>query len=404
MTSDAQTFERRRVFVNGEDGYACYRIPSLVVLGNGDLLAVAEGRVANCLDHGGPIRIVAKISTDYGTTWGPLIEIARNVLPDGGEQVAQNPCPVVHLMDPEHPYGKVGLLFNKAEHGVRDVAAGKSVRRYFVIESTDHGRTWTNERDITTDVHRPNRPGYTAIYADAADRYTHPDDWRATFPPVGHAIQLRGGLANRPETRGRLFFAAYTTVGERGILEGQTYAIWSDDHGATWHHSGASPVLGVNEMMAAELEDGSVLVNFRNYTNDAFAADPVRGQMIHTFDGDGKIRLATTHTEPPELTMPKHGLQGSIIRYQWRDDAGSDGVGRLLFSGADHPDKRVGMTVWLSEDEGQTWPVKRLVDAGPSAYGDLAALPDGRIALLYELGGEDGIDLAVFSLAWLKGQ
>jgi sialidase-1 len=325
------------------------------------------------------------------------------VLPDGGEHVAQNPSPVVDLMDPAHPDGKVVLMFNKAEAGERDTAGGGAVRRICVVESTDHGRTWTNERDITTDVHRPNRPGYTAVYPDAAARYAHPDDWRATFPPVGHAIQLRGGLANRPETRERLFFATYTTIGDHGILEGQGYAIWSDDHGATWHHSDASPVIGVNEMMAVELEGGSVLVNFRNYTNDAFTADPVRGQMVHTFDPDGNIQLATTHTEPPELTMPHPGLQGSIGRLGWSDDPAGDGVSRLLFSGADHPGKRIGMTVWLSEDEGQTWPVKRLIDAGPSAYGDLAVLPDGRIALLYELGGENGIDLAVFSPAWVKG-
>ncbi len=404
MSAEHPTIDRFPVFINGEDGYACFRIPSLVVMGNGDLLAAAEGRVENCGDHGGVIRVVGKISADHGATWGPLFEIARNVLPDGSEHVAQNPSPVVDLMDPEHPDGKIVLMFNKAEGGERDTAGGGAVRRICVIESADHGRTWTNERDITSDVHRPNRPGYTAVYPDAAARYTHPDDWRATFPPVGHAIQLRGGIAERPETRGRLFFATYTTVGEHGILEGQSYATWSDDHGATWRHSDPSPVIGVNEMMAVELEGGSVLVNFRNYTNDAFTADPVRGQMVHTFDPDGNIELATTYTEPPELTMPQPGLQGSIERLSWSDDPAGDGVSRILFSGADHPDKRIGMTVWLSEDEGQTWPVKRLIDAGPSAYGDLAVLPDGRIALLYELGGTNGIDLAVFSLDWLKGQ
>lgn len=80
------------LFTNGDDGIACYRIPSLVVMGNGELLAMAEARVNNCLDHGGPIRVVARISGDGGQTWGPLIEVARNVLPDGTEQVAQNPA------------------------------------------------------------------------------------------------------------------------------------------------------------------------------------------------------------------------------------------------------------------------------------------------------------------------
>lgn len=396
--------DRRRVFVNGDEGYACYRIPGLVRLGNGELLAVAEGRLENCGDHGGVIRVVARIGSADGASWGPLIEIARNVLPGGAEEVAQNPAPVVDLMDPAHPEGKVVLVFNKAEAGERDTASGNTVRRFFAIESHDHGQTWVNERDITGEVHRPLRPAYTRVHADAATRYRHPDDWRANFPPVGHAIQLRGGIANRPETRGRLFFATYTTVGERGILDGQAYAIWSDDHGATWHHSDVSPVAGVNEMMAVELEDGGVLVNFRNYTTPDATAAPVRGQMIHAFDAAGNIQLATTHTEPPELTMPAGGLQGSIQRLFWSDDRGPGGRSRILFSGAGHPDQRLGMTVWLSEDEGQTWPVKKLIDSGPSAYSDLAVLRDGRIALIHELGGGHGIDLTTFTLDWLQSR
>ena len=39
------------------------------------------------------------------------------------------------------------------------------------------------------------------------------------------------------------------------------------------------------------------------------------------------------------------------------------------------------MTVRLSLDEGQTWPIGREIDAGPSAYSALADLPDGRIGL-----------------------
>lgn len=389
-----------QVFTNGDDGIACYRIPSLVVMGNGDLLALAEARVNNCLDHGGPIRIVARISADNGQTWGPLIEVARNVLPDGSEQVAQNPSPVVDLMDPDHPEGKVVVMFNKAEHGERAVTERQSVRRFFTIESTDHGRTWTNEHDITDQVHRPNLPSYTAVHADADERYAHPDDWRANFPPVGHAIQLKGGANGDLPTRGRLFFACYVTISEHTILQGQTFAAWSDDHGNTWHHSDPAPIIGVNEMMAVERADGSVLVNFRNYTTPEFGPDPDgRGQLVYRFGKYGAVILPDSHTEHPELPMPGFGLQGSIVRQSWPNERFPNGL--LLYSGADDHDERIRMTVWASFDEGETWPVKRLVDPGPSAYSDLAVLPDGRIALLYELGGENGMRLAVFDLDWL---
>lgn len=400
MESPRQFDRRARPFANGEDGIACFRIPSMVVMGNGDLLAVAEARLENCLDHGGPIRIVGRTSGDSGMSWGPLVEIARNTLPDGTEHVAQNPCLVVDHMDPAHPQGKVILMFNKAEAGERATAAGGAVRRICVIENTDHGRTWTNERDITTDVHRPNRPDYAAVHADAATRYAHPDDWRAQFPPVGHAIQLRGGIDERPDTRGRLFFSAYTTIGEETIFEGHTYAIFSDDHGTTWQHTDASQVQGVNESMAVELADGRVLVNYRNYASADGTISPHRGEAIYAMGVNGEIIPPDQHRAIPELPITSTGMQGCIIRARWPDEG--DGASRLLFSTCAHPTERKAMTVWMSEDDGATWPVKRLIDPGPSAYNDMALLPGGRVALVYECGGDDGMNLVTFLLEWLR--
>lgn len=46
----------------------------------------------------------------------------------------------------------------------------------------------------------------------------------------------------------------------------------------------------------------------------------------------------------------------------------------LLYSNADTPShRRVRMTVWASFDGGKSWPVKRLVHHGPSAYSSLTA-------------------------------
>ena len=42
----------------------------------------------------------------------------------------------------------------------------------------------------------------------------------------------------------------------------------------------------------------------------------------------------------------------------------------------------------VSYDEGATWSVKRVLEAGPSAYADLAVLPDGGILCFYEAGRE----------------
>ena len=60
-------------------------------------------------------------------------------------------------------------------------------------------------------------------------------------------------------------------------------------------------------------------------------------------------------------------------------------AGRLLFANPAAP-KRERLTVRMSDDEGATWSVGRVVHEGPSAYSSLAALPDGTIGLLFEQG------------------
>jgi sialidase-1 len=62
------------------------------------------------------------------------------------------------------------------------------------------------------------------------------------------------------------------------------------------------------------------------------------------------------------------------------------------------------MTVRLSYDEGQSWPVSKVIHPGPAAYSCLSRMPDGAIGLLYEGGTEgayESLRLATFSLSWL---
>ena len=73
--------------------------------------------------------------------------------------------------------------------------------------------------------------------------------------------------------------------------------------------------------------------------------------------------------------------QAALERYRW---PGATNPGVLLFSNPASERGRVNMTVRASFDEGQTWSVSRVLQAGPSAYSDLAVLANGEIACLYE--------------------
>jgi sialidase-1 len=69
---------------------------------------------------------------------------------------------------------------------------------------------------------------------------------------------------------------------------------------------------------------------------------------------------------------------------------------------------RKNLTVQLSEDDGATWKVKRVIEPGWAGYADIAAGPDGAIYCLFERGaaGADhfrpvALTLVKFPLSWL---
>ena len=101
-------------------------------------------------------------------------------------------------------------------------------------------------------------------------------------------------------------------------------------------------------------------------------------------------------------TKPSYGCNAGLVRLPLER---TDGKDVLLFSTPDNPGgSRIGMTVWASFDGGETWPVKRLVYEGLSAYSSLGAGSDGAVYLLFERGKEklyESIAVARFNLAWL---
>ena len=90
-------FSEQILFENGQEGYACYRIPAILQLKNGKILSFAEGRVDGCNDFGN-VDIVMKSSDDGGFNWSEQQILINNRLSQVG-----NPAPVVDLHDPLFP-------------------------------------------------------------------------------------------------------------------------------------------------------------------------------------------------------------------------------------------------------------------------------------------------------------
>ena len=63
-----------------------------------------------------------------------------------------------------------------------------------------------------------------------------------------------------------------------------------------------------------------------------------------------------------------------------------------------HRDRK-NLSIKLSYDEAQSWPVNKVLEPGASAYSDLAVLPDGTILCFYERPKK--LTLARLNLEWL---
>ena len=60
-----------------------------------------------------------------------------------------------------------------------------------------------------------------------------------------------------------------------------------------------------------------------------------------------------------------------------------------LFSNPAVSNGRTHMTIKSSFDEGNSWSNSKLIYEGPSAYSNLAKLPNGNIGLFFEMGEEN---------------
>lgn len=358
------------VFINGQDGYNCYRIPAIVKAPSGELLAFAEGRKKDCGDFG-DVDLVLRTSRDHGKTWSPLQKIV-----DFGEAQAGNPAPVFDLTDPRYPQGRLLLVYNTGTASEHDVRMGKAIREIWYMTSTDAGKTWSSPVNITTQVSRPNHVATNA-------RYTFSEDWRSYATTPGHALQIQNG-----RYRGRLFIAANHSEGppQEHFADYKAHGFYSDDHGKSWKLSPNVSYPGGNESTAAETSTGGVLMNIRNQSGDVKA----RLQAFSSNAGEAWTSVRVVH----ELRDPV--CQGSLINYR---SPGSRPV--LLFSNLNHADNRENLTVRVSDDDGQTWSTGKTIDTGSAAYSDIVVQGEGQVGVLYEKDDYTKITYTYFPYSYL---
>jgi sialidase-1 len=265
----------------------------------------------------------------------------RRIVADDGARTMGNPCPLV-----DRTTGTIWLPFCRDN------------RRILVTKSSDDGRTWSKPVDITR---------------DAMDPAWH---WVGTGP--GHGVQLSSGRLLVP-----CWADATPKLGEIQL----SFVFYSDDHGATWKLGGALEADKSDECEVVELDDGSVYLNARSRQ--------AKRQRAVALSKDGG---ATWSPVAFDARMPEPSCQGSVVRLTGRRRFAKSRV--LVCSPADRQ-SRSRLTVRLSYDECQTWPVVKILCDGPSAYSDMAVTRAQHVLCLYEADNYKRIDLARFNVEWL---
>jgi len=346
------------VFVSGTEGHKSYRIPAIISLGNGELLAFCEGRVHGAGDFG-DINIVMKRSNDKGKTWSALQYVAEFDTLQAG-----NPAPVVDLTDPLYPQGRIFLFYNTGNDHEGEVRKGKGYKQVWYKTSSDGGHTWSDAIDITTQVHRPSQP-------QVKPAYNFPEDWRTYANTPGHAMQFLSG-----KYKGRIFVAANHSAGppQKQGMDYDAHGFYTDDHGKTFRLGESIKVPGSNESMAVELSNSRLMMNSRNQKGDIKA-------RIVSISSDGG---ATWDTSYFDNNLPDPVCQGSIL-----DVGKKNGKNILAFCNAADTKQRNNLTLRISFDDGRTWKKSFLVYTNDNpkdnaAYSDIIKLSRNEIGVFFE--------------------
>ena len=371
--------EKQDLFTVGEDpAYNIYHIPGVVVTAKGTVLAWCEARKGG--GDWSDIRILLRRSTDDGRTWSAPKSIASV---DGPKR--KNPFSSgLKNVDPTHvTYNNPVLIADR--DGTVHMLFCLEYERAFYQRSEDDGLSWSKPVEITA----------------AFEAFKKDYDWKVLATGPNHSIQL---------AKGRLLVPVWLSTGTGGNAHrpSVTATIYSDDGGSTWQAGQiAAPCteewINPNETVAVELKDGQVMLNVRSESK--------AHRRIVVTSPDGATNWSTPRFDDALLEPI---CMAGLVRYE------HDGASLLIFSnphnleggreGEPEPGKsraRKNLSIKLSRDEGQTWPVNKLLEDGPSAYSDLAVTHSGTILCFYGAGSKlsfagSALRLARFNLEWLK--
>lgn len=381
-------------------GRSHYRIPSVIVTKNGTALAFCNDRKDTVADEAAEVSLVLSVKEPNGT-WSPiraLVEVPGwgcgigSAVYDDVTDTAMcffSRAPIVRSEWGDYTKEQLDEMERRSAALARQLGVEQGA---FLLKSTDSGRTWTEMRHWVE-----------PYLLTTADGQTH--SVKGGCHGSAHGIRLRHGLH-----QGRLLCPSRSVIGTYRNFDELSRccfnnAIYSDDHGETWHTS--APVQwGTGEGTLIETADGTVTYNSRAYFRDQ--------KRYLASSTDGGATWGDFRTDAFLLEEKWIGCNASLLRVEASELSDRS----LLPSDADsvtvfvnpRAETRQNMTACISFDDGKTWSRTKTICESECAYSSLAFSPvEQRFFLMYEKGSggdpyRQGIAMLTFDLAWLLSE
>lgn len=200
-----------------------------------------------------------------------------------------------------------------------------------------------------------------------------------------------------------------------------SHVIYSDDHGANWHIGGSVKAATTNECSVAELANGTLVMNSRNYIGrethsvhrgiswlvPCAARWPALGALMpRSLSRVARKERCDRHraaTSFPLSCLPRRSGDGGdswssplylaktlidpIVSGSMTTDTFGDG-GMLVFTNPSSRTKRVNLTAFSSIDGGLSWDLAVTIDnrSAATTYSSIVQLPNGSYVVQYGVG------------------
>lgn len=320
-------FTRTVIYRPGDYGSKFYRIPAIITAKDGSLVIFTDKRKENEVDLPEDIDILCNYSTDGGITWSEPYTLAQGF----GYMEGVGDCAVTYTNDDN---GLIAVFVGGQGFWY---STPTNPNRTYKSVSYDNGRTWSEPEDITRFIF-----GYECN--DSIRR-----KWRASFCASGNGLLTSDG---------RIMFVA--CIRETSAYSINNYVIYSDDNGLTWNVSQRASI-GGDEAKLVELNNGDILMSIRT-----------KGERMYNISHDGGVTWNETHSSWNELLDP--ACNGDLIRYDEN----------TLLHSLPSASSRRDVAIYVSKDEGKTWPHKKIIVPRYSAYSSMCVLPDKTIGFYVE--------------------